>query len=60
MITLIMAGFLMLPPIDPGLPTPPPPLPTYVTRGDGTRIDCTPNYTQCWDESGSIYAGQGG
>lgn len=50
MITLIMAGFLLLPPIDPGLPTPPPPMPTYVTRGDGTRIDCTPDYTQCWDD----------
>lgn len=51
MITMIVAAWLVVtPPPDPGLPTTPPALPTYVVRGDGTRIDCTPNYTQCWDD----------
>lgn len=50
MITLIMAAWVLLPPIDPGTPTPPPPLPTYITHGDGTRTECAPNYLTCdWD-----------
>lgn len=32
----------------PGLPTIPPPLPTYTVDADGTRRNCTPNYEQCW------------
>ena len=46
--TLIATAWMMLPPIDPGLPTPPPPLPTYIVQGDGSRVTCTPNYEQCW------------
>lgn len=48
MITLLVAAWLLGPTPDPGLPTPPPALPTYVVQGDGTRLDCTPNYTYCW------------
>jgi hypothetical protein len=49
-IIAIVAGFLMLPPIDPGLPTIPPPLPTYITHGDGTRTECAPDFSTCdWD-----------
>lgn len=50
MIILITAAWVLLPPIDPGTPTPPPPLPTQVVNGDGTRLNCTPNYTYCWPE----------
>lgn len=55
--TLVAIGFaiavICLPyatasPSTPGLPTPPPPLPTQVTNGDGTRMNCTPNYQYCW------------
>lgn len=43
----VMVGY-KLSPSTPGLPTPPPPLPTQVTNGDGTRYNCTPNYQYCW------------
>jgi hypothetical protein len=33
---------------DPGLPTVPPPLPTSIVTDNGTRLECTPNYQQCW------------
>lgn len=48
---LLIAWWALLPNIDPGLPTPPPPLPTYVIDGNGERLDCTPNYQTCWTES---------
>ncbi|QZE10360.1 hypothetical protein SEA_SCOOBYDOOBYDOO_9 [Mycobacterium phage ScoobyDoobyDoo] len=32
---------------DPGLPTIPPPLPTYIVNDDGTRTTCSPNFTTC-------------
>lgn len=50
MIILIATIIALTSPIDPGLPTPPPPLPTQVTRGDGTRDTCTPNYEYCWSD----------
>lgn len=42
-----------MPPMPPGYNAPatpvlPPPLPTYVIEGGGTRIDCTANYENCW------------
>ena len=42
------AGSASATPTTPGLPTIPPPLPTQVTNGDGTRLNCTPNYQYCW------------
>ncbi|QHB47795.1 hypothetical protein KHO61_gp084 [Mycobacterium phage Mangeria] len=47
----LVALVLSLPPIDPGLPTPPPPLPTYIVEDDGIRMQCGPNFRWCWDES---------
>lgn len=35
-------------PTTPGLPTTPPALPSQITNGDGTRLNCTPNYQFCW------------
>lgn len=52
MITLILAAWVALPPIDPGLPTPPPPQPTYIVNDDGTHTTCAPNYYSCdWSTS---------
>lgn len=31
------------------LPTPPPPLPTYIVKDDGTRLSCGPNWRWCWE-----------
>lgn len=50
MILEFLAWLVLGPSGDPGLPTIPPPLPTYVIQNDGTRLDCTPNYTYCWKE----------
>lgn len=47
-IGLALAVVARATPTTPGLPTPPPPLPTQVTNGDGTRYNCTPDYRQCW------------
>jgi hypothetical protein len=49
----IMVGFYVAKadPYDgPGMatPAPQPALPTYVTNGDGSRMDCAPNFTVCW------------
>ena len=50
MVTALIATLIALSPQspDPGLPTPPPQLPTQIVNGDGTRMNCTPGYTQCW------------
>ncbi len=47
-ILVSLAILMMAPQDDSGLPTPPPQLPQQVVNGNGTRMDCTPNYTQCW------------
>lgn len=43
-----VAGSASATPTTPGLPTIPPPLPTQVVNGDGSRLNCTPNYQYCW------------
>lgn len=49
MVTLLTATLIALAPQDDsGLPTPPPPLPTYVVDGDGTRHNCTATESVCW------------
>lgn len=50
MITLVTAVLFWVTTPDPGLPTIPPPLPTQITRDDGTRLTCTPEFTWCWNE----------
>lgn len=35
---------------DPAYPTPSL-IPNYVTNGDGTRMQCTPNLNQCWPDT---------
>lgn len=49
MIPFVMAVWVALSPPspDPGLPTPPPALPTYIVNADGTHTECSPNYTSC-------------
>lgn len=50
MISLIAATiFMMSPQDDSGLPTIPPALPTQITKGDGTRLTCSPDYNVCWE-----------
>lgn len=49
MMTSVLALLIALAPGDATTPSPPP-LPTYVIQGDGTRIDCTSNYEFCWKE----------
>lgn len=53
MIELIVAAWLIAP-HDPQTPTTPPlpPLPTYIVKGDGGKLMCTPNYEHCWEERG--------
>ena len=51
LVEMLIASWLTVnEPGDPGQPTKPPTLPTYVVRGDGTRVDCTPNFQHCWSE----------
>lgn len=50
MIAALAVLWAVLPPVDPGLPTPPPPLPTYVVDGDGTRLNCNPPQRVCWQD----------
>lgn len=59
MITLL-ALIITLSPGNTAPPTPeiPPPLPTYVTGGDGGRFNCAPNYQYCWPEPGQARGGQ--
>jgi hypothetical protein len=49
----ILAVIIMLSPGNtaPSTPEIPPPLPTYVTNGDGSRMNCTPNYQSCWPDT---------
>lgn len=49
--TFLLTVVLLLGPSntpDPGLPTIPPPLPTQIVNGDGSRMNCTPTYSYCW------------
>ena len=50
-ITSVNAGVCKAEPDTNPATTPPlPPLPTYIVNGDGSRMDCTPNYQYCWPE----------
>lgn len=42
----LLAAFWVITPV-PGLPTLPPAPPTQIVQSDGTRVDCSPNYTAC-------------
>ncbi|QDH91862.1 hypothetical protein SEA_PHRAPPUCCINO_187 [Mycobacterium phage Phrappuccino] len=48
--TALLAVLIALSPDNTAPPTPeiPPPLPTYIVNGDGSRMNCTPTYSYCW------------
>lgn len=52
MFSALVAALIALAPTpqpDPGLPTiPPNRAPVQIIMDDGSRLDCTPNYAQCW------------
>lgn len=53
--TLLAASTFALSPSTPYDPTPTYPtpslIPNYVTNGDGTRMQCTPNLSNCWRDT---------
>lgn len=60
--TTLISLIIMLSPGNTAPPTPeiPPPLPTYQTNGDGSRMTCTPNFASCWpDPNGPSVWGHG-
>jgi hypothetical protein len=51
---LIAASAFVLAPAEPN-PEPSFPLPpTYITQGDGSRMQCTPNGYSCWPDSSGL------
>lgn len=54
--TALLTVLIMLSPGNTAPPTPEiPPMPTYISNGDGSRLICTPTASYCWpDPTGAM------